>query len=355
MKINTGNWGKFRVGDLFDIHPTKHYNDENGKALSNSQLLDLDGINPVIVNSSYNNGVGGYTNRECTEKGGIITFSDTTTADAIFYQERDFVGYSHVQGMYAFGEYKDKWTLYSMKFFEAVFHSRANDLGYNYVNKFTRELANDITIFLPIDAIGDPDWQYMENYMKSIETKVCNSLSNLQSTQEMRCIKVDVSTWKNFPIGQLFKVVKGSRLTKANMKEGSIRYIGASSFENGITQYISNAEHIHKGNTLTVCYNGSDIGRTFYQNEPFWATDDVNVLYPKFEINENIALFIAPIIKAVGGTHEYDDKWKKEDMEKENILLPCTTSGAPDFEYMEKYIQNLKSDINKNLDALEMV
>lgn len=189
MKIDTGNWGKFRVGDLFDIHPTKHYNGENGKALSNSQLFDPDGTNPVIVNSSYNNGVGGYTNRKCTEKGGIITFSDTTTTDAIFYQEHDFVGYSHVQGMYETGEYKGKWTLYSMKFFEAVFHSRANDLGYNYVNKFTRELAEDITIFLPIDALGDPDWQYMEDYMKAIEVKVCNSLSNLQVLLDLQRIE----------------------------------------------------------------------------------------------------------------------------------------------------------------------
>ena len=72
-------------------------------------------------------------------------------------------------------------------------------------------------------------------------------------------------------------------------------------------------------------------------------------------MNENIALFVAPIIKAVGGNHEYDDKWKKEDMEKESIFLPCTASGVPDFEYMEKYINNLKNDINNNLSALEIV
>ena len=166
--------------------------------------------------------------------------------------------------------------------------------------------------------------------------------------------KINTQLWKSFSISQLFEVVKGSRLTKADMKEGSIRYIGASSFDNGITHYISNAEHIHKGNMLTVCYNGSDIGRTFYQSEPFWATDDVNVLNPIFEMNENIALFVAPIIKAVGGRHEYDDKWKKEDMEQDSILLPCTISGTPDFEYMEKYIQNLKKNIRKNLKAIEL-
>ena len=102
--IKIEEWGTFPIGELFDIHPTKAYK------LTNSSLMEEDGVNPVVVNSSFNNGIGGYTNQENTEKGGIITFSDTTSADAIFFQETDFVGYPHVQGMYPIGKYKDKWS-----------------------------------------------------------------------------------------------------------------------------------------------------------------------------------------------------------------------------------------------------
>ena len=179
-KIDTSKWQPFLVGELFDIHPTKHYNDNDGKALTNNKLFDADGKNPVIVNSSYNNGVGGYTNFPCNEKGGIITFSDTTSADAIFYQPNDFVGYSHVQGMYP-KVFKEKWNLYTMKFFEAVFHSRANDLGYNYVNKFTRKLANNMTVLLPVTEQSIPDWTYMQEYMKKIEIMVNEKLTLLQT------------------------------------------------------------------------------------------------------------------------------------------------------------------------------
>lgn len=172
--IDTNNWRKFKVGDLFDIHPTKHYSDKNGKALSNRDLFDENGVNPVVVNSAYNNGVGGYTKKPCNEKGGIITFSDTTTSDAIFYQENDFVGYSHVQGMYPI-KYKNKWNKYSMKFFEVVFHSRADSLGYNFINKFTRDLASRIVVKLPTKINKnneyEPDWKYMEKYMKSVFKK----------------------------------------------------------------------------------------------------------------------------------------------------------------------------------------
>ena len=64
-KIDISSWGEFKVSDLFDIHPTKHYNDTNGKALANSKLFDADGKNPVVVNSAFNNGIGGYSNKDC--------------------------------------------------------------------------------------------------------------------------------------------------------------------------------------------------------------------------------------------------------------------------------------------------
>ncbi len=86
-KIDTTEWKEFSIGELFDIHPTKAYK------LTNSDLMSTDGKNPIVVNSSFNNGIGGYTNQDNTEKGGIVTFSDTTSAEAIFYQKKDFVGY----------------------------------------------------------------------------------------------------------------------------------------------------------------------------------------------------------------------------------------------------------------------
>ena len=89
--------------------------------------------------------------------------------------------------------------------------------------------------------------------------------------------KIDTSKWEAFPISMLFSVVKGTRLTKANMMDGNINFIGASAINNGITAHIANDEHIHPENTITITYNGS-VGEAFYQDKIFWASDDVNVL-----------------------------------------------------------------------------
>ena len=157
--------------------------------------------------------------------------------------------------------------------------------------------------------------------------------------------------WEKFKIETWFEVVKGKRLTKKEMREGNIDFIGSSSFNNGITHRIGNEANIHPGNLITVAYNGS-VGETFYHENEFIASDDVNVLYPKFALNKYIALFICPIIKAAGRPFAFIDKWKKEDMEGAMIPLPVDESGAPDWRYMEDCMKRKEKRARKTMDAL---
>ena len=180
--VDTSAWGEFVVGELFDVHPTKAYK------LKNSELLSTNGKNPVIVNSSYNNGIGGYTNQELTESGNILTFSDTTSgADTLFFQEKPFVGYPHVQGMYP---KTFKLTIHVAKFMIASLRASINKYSWNYTNKLTRTFISSTTIELPLKPSADPtnytqkdiDWDYMETFMKTIEKKAQTRLKSLQKT-----------------------------------------------------------------------------------------------------------------------------------------------------------------------------
>ena len=63
--------------------------------------------------------------------------------------------------------------------------------------------------------------------------------------------KIDTSKWEAFPISMLFSVVKGTRLTKANMRDGNINFIGASAINNGITAHTS-APFLEKGQRVTL-------------------------------------------------------------------------------------------------------
>jgi hypothetical protein len=150
----------FRVGDLFDIRPTKSY------GLTNIRLFETKGNVPVVVNSSMNNGIGGYVDLEPLEKGNMVTYSDTTTSDGIFYQPNDFIGYSHVQGLYPKGE--SKWSKNSYLYFITAF-STAVKGKYNYGAKFNRTKAAEEIVYLPITSEGSIDYKFMEDYIKELE------------------------------------------------------------------------------------------------------------------------------------------------------------------------------------------
>ena len=128
-------------------------------------------------------------------------------------------------------------------------------------------------------------------------------------------MNLNISEWKEFYLGKLFNIKKGKRLTSADQEDGKNNYIGAIDSNNGVANHIAQAP-IHKGNTISLSYNGS-VGEAFYQKEPYWATDDVNALYPYYEnFNENIGLFITTVIRQEKYKFSYGRKWTMEN-------IPC--------------------------------
>ncbi|OKB14454.1 type II restriction endonuclease [Helicobacter pylori] len=174
-------WQSFKLGDLFEIRPTKAYK------LTNSHLFDNSTKNPVVTNSSLNNGISGYSSLEPTEKGNQITYSDTTTSEGIFYQKRPFIGYSHVQGLYPL-KYHEFWNektlLYIVTAFKKVACGR-----FNYGNKFNRKIASGMPIFLPTNQHGKIDFHFMRTLInalmkQTIQGVVQYSSAKIQATKE---------------------------------------------------------------------------------------------------------------------------------------------------------------------------
>ncbi|MDE6029495.1 MAG: restriction endonuclease subunit S [Clostridiales bacterium] len=153
-------YGDFKVGKLFDIHPTKSY------GLTNRILFKTKGKTPVVVNSSIENGIGGYVDLEPTEKGNMITYTDTTTSEGIFYQPNDFIGYSHIQGLYPLNNIE--WSENSLLYFLSVFKKQAAG-RFDYATKFNRKLAAEMVVQLPINSQGDIDFGFMDSFIQALK------------------------------------------------------------------------------------------------------------------------------------------------------------------------------------------
>lgn len=353
-KIDINEWKEFKIGDLFDIHPTKAYK------MNNSSLLAEDGINPVVVNSCYNNGIGGYTNYDCTEAGNMITFSDTTSADSIFYQKDNFVGYPHVQGMYPIGEYKDKWSEYTYLFFVTLFREKAINLNYDYVNKFTRESAKEIMIKLPVDNKDNPDWNYMERYMKNIEEQSRESIRELNNCSE-ETNKIDIAEWGEFHLYDIFDIDSGSKMDKIAMKfdNPTINFVGRSGVNNGVTAVVDEVEDYvpYKAGNLTLALGGAYLGSCFVQEKDFYTSQNVVVLSPKEDISFYAKEFICAVIFKEGNTHykAFIDELNRHIKTDFIIKLPVDSQGKPNYEYMDKYMVEVLNKTKNKLSCLNNI
>ena len=179
-------------------------------------------------------------------------------------------------------------------------------------------------------------------------------------------MKLDTHAWGEFKIGDLFEVRKGTRLTRADMIEGNIRFVSAANTNNGITAHIANNNHIHSEGTISVCYNGNGgTGKAFYQDRAYWASDDVHVLYPKFNLpadfenvewtglNATVGLFIAAAIEKVGRQkYSFTNKWKLEHMREDKIKLPVRENNMPDWNYIEQYMSVILDTSIAHLSAI---
>ncbi|RYG57762.1 MAG: S-CspCI protein [Alphaproteobacteria bacterium] len=150
----------------------------------------------------------------------------------------------------------------------------------------------------------------------------------------------DPTTWTSFRIGELFDIRKGQRLTKAKMIKGEVPYVGASDSFNGVTARVGQTP-IHAKNTISVTYNGS-VAEAFFQPEAYWASDDVNVLYPlNFELTPAVGLFTCAVIRLEKYRFNYGRKWHLDRMRESLIRLPSNADGAPDWDHMEAFMKCL--------------
>ncbi|QWQ38259.1 restriction endonuclease subunit S [Gemella sp. zg-570] len=343
-KLDIIKWKVFEMSELFDINPTKYHK------LTNKDLMQEDGKNPVIVNSSYNNGIGGYTNYDITEKGNVITFSDTTTSDSIFYQPNDFVGYPHVQVLKPI-KYKEKWNKDSLIFFTVIFKKKASLMNYDYVNKFTRTDALKLNIKLPVKSDGSPDFEYMENFVKRLETRERESSSNLlQHLENSKTNRVDTSKWREFIIGDLFeKIVKPNVLHSREVveDEDGIPYVVRTKFNNGIKYRVKKSRYM-KPSPKGVISFGAENASFFYQKESFVSGRDIYYIDTQ-HLNEKVCLFLVSCLQTLSKKYSYSNGLFPNLLKKEKIKLPVKTDNTPDWEQMENYITKLSLNIIKKL------
>lgn len=202
-----------------------------------------------------------------------------------------------------------------------------NRYRFSYGRQANRTLGS---LLVPVEV---PEWVY------STELPAHDGLAKAAG-EPVALIAPTGPGWRNFTLQDLFEVKKGRRVTKADRSHGATRFIGASEKNNGITD-LADLTPIFPSGTLTVVYNGNSVGNAFFQDQDYFACDDVNVLVPKYPMSHWVQLFIATIIKHGRSRFTYGYKWTLTRMKATKVRLPVDADGIPDWTYMESFMKGL--------------
>lgn len=354
----------FQVGDLFTIRPTRSY------GLTNDELLKLPGKTPVVTNSSKNNGILGYVSLKPTERKGILTFSDTgmSATESIFYQPQDFVGYSHVQGMFPL--FNPSFLTENVGLYISTAIRKSVKGKYDFYRKFDRESVSNTSILLPVTVNDEPDWEFMEGYIQSIENKMASKIKGYLSSQGFPTIsdtilttedestihKFHTAEYKEFIIGDIFdklltlKPKKQLKTSLIKTKYYDTPGISATNKNNGIGFYVHGDDHNLLENILTVSANGTNTGFVAYHATPIAIAQDSYAIRLKQPCTKNAYLYLASAISKFSNLKfNYQNKagWKR--LSKEKITLPVYSDGHINFQLMEDYIEVIQKKVFNNL------
>lgn len=330
MRLNVEAWKPFKINEIFEV---KYGINMELNACTIADDDDDDAVN-FVARTESNNGVSAKVkpvDGKDPQPAGIITCAGGGSVLSTFLQEEPF--YSG-RDLYLLIPLQPMSKLAKLFCITVI---KANKYRYSYGRQANVTLPF-LELMLPVDSEGNPDFLYMEAYMKTLNHKP------LATSNQWGCGSrtLGVESWKEFVVGDYFEVKKGKRLTSEDQTEGNTLYIGAIDSNNGVANKIGQ-EPIHEGNTISLSYNGS-VGEAFYQPEPFWATDDVNVLYFRPEngvqFNKYIALFVCAVLRQEKYRYSYGRKWVLENMKTTVIKLPAK-GEKPDWAFMESYMKSL--------------
>lgn len=116
---------------------------------------------------------------------------------------------------------------------------------------------------------------------------------------------------------------------------------------NGFFNYFT-----EEGNVITV--DSATDGNIHYQCIDFSASDHVEKLIPKFNLNCYIAQFIISSLKfATKGKFSYGYKFNQNRIRKQTFKLPVNDKNELDYDFIEQYMINLESKLlNKYLQLI---
>lgn len=353
MNLDVKKWKEFRFGNLIsNIYKAPCINKDD------LSVADTPGSAiRYITRTGEDNGCEMIADSTCIspsdiEEGNAITIGDTTAT--CFYQPERFIAGDHIVVVRA-----DNWlNPHTAMFILSVLNNER--YKYSYGRPFVKEHIEDTFLPLPTDKNGNPDWAFIEAYIKSLKYRP------LTTKNRNEAHALGIANWEEFRVAKILTILNGKGITKEEIDDnpGSFTVVQSGEENNGVLGMIdkdycvSMNYAISNKPCLTVARSGS-AGFVSFQVDGCVVGDSAKILLLSDDIATTpIYLFVQTVLSANRFKYAYGRKVTKDKYMNDVIVLPvCRNSDGspvidkakrfsvkgyvPDWQFMDKYIRSL--------------
>lgn len=352
-KIDTTGWGKFLVGNLFEKLNLKIRKEDFDKRIDTSLEQDEEFNLPLVNAKDGNNGIMYYGREQDfdTAEMCLDIVQNGAVATGNVYAQIQKTGV--LWDAYLIKPKNDKIGEFHLLFLARIMQSMIKK-KFCYDNKAIWDKVKEQELLLPTDALGNPDWAYMDAYMQNIYNQAKISLDNLQSviTPPRKTNIIEHVKWNIFTIGDLFQIHKPKVYHTREVREDGegIPYIVRSKFNNGMRYRVKRSAYIETSPAGVVSF-GSENASFFYQQEEWCSGRDIYYIDTR-GLRPLACRFLTTCLCKIGEKYSYDFGLFPNLLKKERIMLPTDASGQPDWKRMEQYMQVIHVRVALNLNAI---
>ena len=354
ISLKDREWKPFILGDIFTI--------TRGNASNIINRATNDGKGVII--SAIDNSNGFYSNTTFNNKDKV--YRDTLTVNnngngvcLAYYHPYKFVSSSDVSILE--NKTEIKFNKYIFEFFICLIEKQKTK--YNYGYKMSNGRMTKQSIMLPVNKNGNPDYEFMETYMRERESnlrkiQVSKIQKHLNDLGDKKSIApIDSCKWKPFKSKSLFDDKKGNQNNMNSLDEGDFPLISAKNKDNGLKAFVkNNKKSIFEGNTISLnCDGDGGVGYAFYQPKCYMLDSHCRSLKHKTNVSKYSLLFISSVFSKQRQLFSHGRAINDKRYKELTIMLPTKENNEPDYEYMEQYIKNGEIDkYNEYLGFLKL-
>lgn len=157
MSLESIEWKKFKITELFKVEKSKAYHKVSLKQ----------GKIPYITRTSFNNGLEMLVENDNFKLNPKNTISLGAENADFFYHALEYITGNNVCCIS-----NPHINRYSGLFVVQALQKSIEGCGFGFANGLTGTRLKNRFVSLPTDPKGNPNWEFMENYMREVERKM---------------------------------------------------------------------------------------------------------------------------------------------------------------------------------------